>query len=99
MDFSDDLNTAIEVQGWHMYFDKAVNQFGVGVGIILLTLEGEVVPIAKRLAFKVMNNEVGQEACALRMEALIVLGVIEVNIFGDSILVINQTIGEWELKE
>ena len=37
LDFLDDLNTAIEVQGWHVYFDGAVNQFGVRVGIILLT--------------------------------------------------------------
>ena len=25
LDFSDDLNKAIEVQGWHIYFDSAVN--------------------------------------------------------------------------
>ena len=32
-----------------MFFDGVVNQFEVGVRIILLTLEGEVVPIAKKL--------------------------------------------------
>ena len=36
LDFPDDLNTAIKVQGWSMYFDGVVNQFKVGVGIILL---------------------------------------------------------------
>ena len=56
LDFLDDLNIAIEVQGWHMYFDGAVNQFGVGVKIILLTPEGKVVPIAKKLAFKVIKR-------------------------------------------
>ena len=25
LDFSNDLNAAIEVQGWHMYFDGVVN--------------------------------------------------------------------------
>ena len=39
-----------------MYFDGVVNQFGVGIRIILLTPEGEVVPIAKKLAFRVINN-------------------------------------------
>ena len=48
-----------------MYFDRAVNQFRAGVGIILLTPKGEVVPIAKKLAFKIMNNEAKYEACAL----------------------------------
>ena len=28
LDFLDDLNIAIEVQGWRMYFDGAVNEFG-----------------------------------------------------------------------
>ena len=69
--------------------DGAVNQFGAGIRIILLTPEGEVVPIAKKLAFKVTNNEAECEACILEMEALIALGVTEVEIFGDSMLVIN----------
>ena len=55
-------------------------------------------PIAKKLAFKVTNNKAEYKACALRMEALIILGVIEVEIFGDSMLVINQPTEEWELK-
>ena len=65
LDFPDDLNMAIEVQGWHMYFNGAVNQFRIGVRIILLTPEGKVVPIAKKLAFRVMNNEAKYEAYAL----------------------------------
>ena len=40
-----------------MYFDGVVNQFEVGIGVILPTPEGEVVPITKKLAFRVTNNE------------------------------------------
>ena len=82
-----------------MYFDGAINHFGAGVKIILLITEDEVVPITKKLAFKVTNNEAEYEACALRMEGLIALGVTEVKIFGDSMFMINQTTEEWELKE
>ena len=39
------------------YFNGAVNQFKAGVRIILLTPEGEVVPITKKLAFRVINIE------------------------------------------
>ena len=53
LDFLDDLNMAIEVQGWRMYFDGVVNQFRTGVKIILLTPEGELVPIIKKLSFRV----------------------------------------------
>ena len=77
-----------------MYFDRVVNQFRAGIGVILLTLEGEVVLITKKLAFKATNNEGEYEACALGMEALTALGVTEVEIFGDSMLVSNQAIEE-----
>ena len=81
-----------------MYFDRAVNQFKSGIGVILLTPEREVVPFAKKLAFRVTNNEAEYKACALRMEALTALGVTEVEIFGDSMLVINQAVEKWKLK-
>ena len=58
-----------------------------------------MVTIAKKLAFRVTNNEAEYEAYALRMEALITLGVTEVEILRDSMLVINQATEEWELKE
>ena len=77
-----------------MYFDGTVNQFRAGIRVILLTPEGEVVPIAKKLAFRVLNNKAEYKACALGMEALIVLGVTEVEIFEDSMLVINQVVEE-----
>ena len=47
----------IEMQGWLMYFDDAVNSKGVGVGVILVTPGGEMIPIAKRLEFEVTNNQ------------------------------------------
>ena len=53
-----------------------------------------MVPIAKKLAFRVINNEAEYEACALRMEALTALGVTEVEIFEDCMLVINQATEE-----
>ena len=46
-----------------MYFNRAINQFGAGVGVILIKLKGEVIPIAKRLNFKVKINEAEYEAC------------------------------------
>ena len=82
-----------------MYFDGAMNQFGAGIRVTFLTLEGEVLTITKKLAFRVTNNEAEYKACALEMEVLRALGVTKVKIFRDSILVINQVTKEWELKE
>ena len=97
--FSEDLTTTIKVQGWHMYFDGSVNQFRVGIGVILFTPKNEVIPIAKKLVFWITNNEAEYEACGMGMEALMALKVTKVEILGDSILVINQVTDELDLKE
>ena len=81
-----------------MYFDGTVNQFRAGIRVILLTPEGEVVPIAKKLAFRVLNNKAEYKACALGMEALTTMGVTEVEIFGDSMLVIIKPQKNGNLK-
>ena len=56
LQFSYDLTSAIEVHGWKMYFDGVVNQFRVGIEVILVTPKNKVVPISKNLALKVINK-------------------------------------------
>ena len=60
----------------------------------MLTPENKVIPIVKKLAFWFTNNKAKYEACVMGMEALIALKVTEVEILGDSMLVINQAIDE-----
>ena len=63
LEFSDEYLGAIEVQGWKVHFDEAVNSRGAGIRVILITPEGEIIPIAKRLGFEVTNNQTKYEAC------------------------------------
>ena len=65
MEFLNEHLRAIEMQGWRMYFDGAVNSKGVGVGVILMTPGGEMIPMAKKLEFGVINNQAKYEACIL----------------------------------
>ena len=73
---------------WKMYFDRAVNQYGNGIGILLITPEGSHMPLTIKLNFEATNNMAEYEACIARMEALWELGIKEVEVFGDSTLVI-----------
>ena len=57
MEFPNEHLRAIQIQGWNMYFNGAVNSKGTWVGVILVTSEGEMIPMAKRLEFKVTNNQ------------------------------------------
>ena len=82
-----------------MYFNEAVNYRGAGIGVIVVTPEGETLPLAKRLMFPITNNMAEYEACIFGIETLVALGARGVEVYGDSMLVVRQTQGEWELRE
>ena len=69
-------------------FDKATNQYGNEIGVLLITPDGSHVPLAVKLNFKATNNMVKYEACIIRMVAFRELGVKKAKVFGDLTLVI-----------
>ena len=46
----------IELGAWKMYFVGAVNQYGNGIGVLLITPNGSHVPLAVKLNFEETNN-------------------------------------------
>ena len=89
----------MELGTWKMYFDIAINQYGKGIGILLITFDGSHIPLAIKLNFKATNNMVEYEACIVGMEAFQQLGVKKVEGFGDLTLVIAQSQKLWKVKE
>ena len=65
----------------------------------MITPDGSHVPLAVKLNFEATNNMTEYEACIARMKALQELGVKEVEVFGDSTLVIAQAQKLWKVKE
>lgn len=90
LEFPDEHLGAIEIQTWTMYFDGAVNSKGASVGVILISPEGEMIPMAKRLEFEATNNQAEYEACIYGLEALRSMGAEEITVYGDSMLVVKQ---------
>ena len=82
-----------------MYFDGAVNNRGVGIGVILIPPGGEMIPMEKRLEYEVTNNQAKYEACIFGLEALRSMGAEEVTVYGDLMLVIKQASKKWEVRE
>ena len=82
-----------------MYFDGVVNQYGNGIEILLITLEKSHIPLAIKLNFEATNNMAESKACIAVMEALWELRVKEVEVFGDSTLVIAQAQKLWKVNE
>ena len=60
----------VELGTWKMYFDGAINQYGNGIGILLIIPKESHISLAIKLNFEVTNNMVEYEARIDRMEAL-----------------------------
>ncbi|PKI75892.1 hypothetical protein CRG98_003726 [Punica granatum] len=84
---------------WKMYFDGAVNSTGSGIGAVLISLDGRYYPVAAKIDFPCTNNVAEYEACILGLQAAIDFKVKELEVFGDSMLTIFQTLGQWKTKD
>ena len=94
LEFSDEHLGLIQIQTWTMYFDGAVNNRGACIGVILISPEGEMIPMAKRLEFEVTKNQAEYEAYIFGLEALRSAGAGEITVYGDSMLVVKQISNE-----
>ncbi|GAU39327.1 hypothetical protein TSUD_60780 [Trifolium subterraneum] len=83
---------------WGLIFDGAVNLYGSGIGAIIVTPKGAHIPFTARFQFECTNNIAEYEACIMGIEEAIDLRIKNIDIYGDSALVINQIKGEWETR-
>ncbi|PKI43336.1 hypothetical protein CRG98_036268 [Punica granatum] len=86
------VNDEEETPGWKMYFDGAVNSTESGISAVLISHEGRYFPIAAKIDFPCTNNIAEYEACILGLQVAIDLKVKELEVFGDSMLTIFQTL-------
>ena len=83
---------------WIMWFDRACNALGHGIGAILVSLDKQYIPFMARLCFDCTNNIAEYEARALGIRAAINFRVKLLKVYGDLSLVIHQLKGEWETR-
>ena len=67
-DFLDEKIVLVtSIARWRLYFDGAANQSGFGIGILLISPQGDHIPISIWLTFsehhRLTNNIVDHEAC------------------------------------
>ena len=89
-DFPDEDIIGIEEESWKMYFDRATNQNGSGIGVRLISLKGTHIPFSSRLNFPATNNATEYEACIMGLRAALGLGVKEFEVYGNSALIISE---------
>ncbi|XP_059288148.1 uncharacterized protein LOC132041451 [Lycium ferocissimum] len=90
----------IEIQQpWKMYFDGAAHREGAGAGVIFVTSQEEVLPYSFTLTQCCSNNVAEYQALILGLEMAVDMKQLQLQVFGDSELVINQLLGTYEVKK
>ena len=68
--------------GWCMYFDGTTNQSGYGIGILLVSPQGDHILRSIHLTlfdrYSITNNIVEYEACILGLEIALELGIRQI---------------------
>ena len=98
-DFLDEDIMGIEVESWKMYFDRATNQSESGIGVLLISLKGAHIPFSGKHNFLATNNATKYEVCIMGLQVALGLGVKELEVYGDSALIISQVQNKWKIKE
>ncbi|XP_070017804.1 uncharacterized protein [Nicotiana sylvestris] len=82
-----------------MYFDGAAHRGGAGAGVVFVTSQGEVLPYSFMLMQLCCNNVAEYQALILGLEMAIEMKRLQLQVFGDSQLVVNQLLGSYEVKK
>jgi len=86
----------VDVQPWKLFFDGSSPKNGTGVWILIISPENIPTKLKFRLNKFCSNNEAEYEALIAGLEILLELGAKDVEIRGDSELVIKQLTKEYK---
>ena len=84
---------------WEMYLDRAANQRGSGVGLVLVSPEKITIEKSLQMSFSATNNEAEYEALLIGMMMVQKMGGKTVKVFSDSKLVVGQVRGDLEARD
>ncbi|XP_013651718.1 uncharacterized protein LOC106356520 [Brassica napus] len=88
-----------EEEEWILHVDRSSNVRGAGVGIVLTSPTGNTASRAMRCNFKATNNESEYEALIAGLTLAHQMGAENIQVFGNSQLIINQVRGEYQAKD
>ena len=82
-----------------LYFDGSYTSQGSGAGILLVTPQGDYIPKAFKLQFSTTNNIAKYEALVAGLKIAVEWIIIDLEVFGDSQLIIKQVLNEYQTKD
>ena len=90
---------SVEPWHWKLYFDGVTNSTGSGVGAGLVSPKDQKILVSVKLNFDCTNNVTKYEVCIVGLQVALEFGAYDLNIFGDSLLIISQIEGKWQAQD
>jgi len=88
----------LEIVPWTLFFDGSTCDRGAGIGIVLVSPQGRKYEFSLPIVATSTNNQAEYQALIKGLELLKEVHADVVEIFGDSMLVINQLAGSYECR-
>ncbi|XP_057451900.1 uncharacterized protein LOC130743686 [Lotus japonicus] len=86
----------VGLQPWKLFFDGSSHREGSGIGMLIVSPQGIPTKFMFRMRESCSNNEAEYEALVSGLEVLLALGAKNVEIKGDSELVVKQLTKEYK---
>ena len=84
---------------WSLYFDRAMNMKGRGIGVVLLSLEGVAISQACQLAFSTTNNVAEYEALLAGLKYAHILSIVRLKVMGDLQVILRQVLRKYRTRD
>ena len=91
--------TMVDIVPWTLFFDGSSCGNGSGIGVVLISPRRANFEFSFPIEASATNNQGEYRAILKEIQLLQEVKADAVEIFGDSMLVINQLIGEYECKD
>ena len=95
--FLDDIIMTVTPSAqWKLCFDGSYTQTGLGVEILFVTPQGDLIPKSYKISFYCTNNIIEYEGLVIGLHQAIRWSIKSLLVFGDSQLVIKQVTDEYQ---
>ena len=89
---------ALEIIPWTLFFDGSTSDRRAGISVVLISPRGKKYEFSLPITAMLSNNQAEYQALIKGLELLKEVHADAVEIFGDSMLVINQLAGIYECR-
>ncbi|XP_033514340.1 uncharacterized protein [Nicotiana tomentosiformis] len=88
-----------EFPPWTIFFDGSTCRNGAGAGVVLVSLDRQILPFSFVLGETCSNNAAEYQALIIGLEMALDMEILQLKIYGDTKLIINQILGIYDVKK